>query len=214
MIFYLLLLFGFLIAWLREFPRWSYTYLGWLVIILISGLGVSGLYDPYLWLIWGPFLVTLLFAILLNPTLKPLKTLWRSWRWDWTLASFMLFSILEFLVWASFDEMPAPWVSGVLWQTLAIAALVGGALFYMRASGRTSRILILLVSATLSIAISVGVTAYYWQNFPKPQIQPPLNGDVMIAQGLIFLLMVFAFLLAPALLSATLNHLFPNQLTG
>jgi hypothetical protein len=126
----------------------------------------------------------------------------------------MLFSILEFMVLASFDEMPAPWVSEVLWQSLAIAALVGGALFYMRASSRTSRILILLVSATLSIAISVGVTAYYWHNFPKPQIQPPLNGYVMIAQGLIFLLMVFAFLLAPALLSATLNRLFPNQLTG
>jgi hypothetical protein len=214
MIFYLLLLCGLLFAWLRDFPRWSYTYLGWFVIILISGLGISGLYDPYLWLIWGPFLVTMLFAILLNPTLKPLKALWRSWRWDWTLASFMLFSILEFLVWASFDEMPGPWVSRVFWEALAIAALVGGALWYMRASGRTRRILILLGSATLSIAISVGVTAYYWHNIQKPYMQSPLNGYAMIVQGLIILLVVFAFLLAPALLSTTLNRLFPNQLTG
>jgi hypothetical protein len=215
--FYLLLLFGFLFAWLRDFPRWSYTYLGWLMIILISGLGISELNDPYLKylkLIWGPFLVALLFAILLNPTIKPLKALWRSWLWDWTLASFMLFSILEFMVLASFYEMPGPSVSRVFWQALAIAVLVGGALWYMRASGRNRRILILLSSATLSIAISVGVTAYYWHNFPKPNIQFPINGYAMITQGMIFMLVVFAFLLAPALLSATLNRLFPNQLTG
>lgn len=215
--FYLLLLFGFLFAWLRDFPRWSYTYLGWLMIILISGLGISELNDPYLKylkLIWGPFLVALLFAILLNPTIKPLKALWRSWLWDWTLVSFMLFSILVFMVFLSFAEMPGPSVSRVFWQALAIAALVGGALWYMRASGRNRRILILLSSATLSIAISVGVTAYYWHNFPKPNIQFPINGYAMITQGMIFMLVVFAFLLAPALLSATLNRLFPNQLTG
>ena len=215
--FYLLLLFGFLFAWLRDFPRWSYTYLGWLMIILISGLGISELNDPYLKylkLIWGPFLVALLFSILLNPTIKPLKALWRSWLWDWTLASFMLFSILEFMVLASFDEMPGPSVSRVFWQALAVAALVGGALWYMRASGRSRRILILLGTATLSIAISVGVTAYYWHNFPKPNIQFPINGYAMITQGMIFMLVVFTFLLAPALLSATLNRLFPNRLTG
>jgi len=215
--FYLLLLFGFLFAWLRDFPRWSYTYLGWLMIILISGLGISELNDPYLKylkLIWGPFLAALLIAVLLNPTIKPLKALWRSWRWDWTLASFMLFSILEFMVLASFDEMPGPSVSGIFWQALAVAALVGGALWYMRASGQARRILILLGSATASIAISVGVTAHYWHNFPKPNIKYQINGYAMIDQGLIFMLVVFAFLLAPALLSATLNRLFPNQLTG
>jgi hypothetical protein len=105
-------------------------------------------------------------------------------------------------------------MSKVTWQVLAIAALVGGTLWYMRSSDRSSRILILLGSTTLSIAISVGVTAYYWHNFPKPYIQPPINGFAMIAQGLIFLLVVFTFLLAPALISATLNRLFPNQLTG
>jgi hypothetical protein len=214
MIFYLLMLFGFLFGWLRDFPRWSFTYLGWLAIILVSGFGVSGLSDPYLLLIWGPFLVALLFAILLKPTLKPLKVLWRSWRLDWTLASLMLFSILELLVLASFDEMPGPSVSGIFWQGLAVAALVGGALWYMRASSQARRILILLSSATLSIAITFAVNAYYWHNFPKPNIQPPINGYAMITQGMIFMLVVFAFLLAPALLSATLNRLFPNQLTG
>ena len=215
--FYLLLLFGFLFAWLRDFPRWSYTYLGWLMIILISGLGISELNDPYLKylkLIWGPFLVALLIAVLLNPTIKPLKALWRSWLWDWTLASFMLFSILEFMVVASFDEMPGPSVSGVIWQGLAVAVLVGGAFWYMRASGRSRRILILLGSSALSIAITFGVNAYYWHNFPKPNIQFPIDGYAMITQGMNFMLVVFAFLLAPALLSATLNRLFSKQLTG
>jgi hypothetical protein len=71
-----------------------------------------------------------------------------------------------------------------------------------------------LGSATLSIAITFAVNAYFWNNFPKPNIQPPINGYAMITQGMIFMLVVFAFLLAPALLSATLNRLFPNQLTG
>ena len=73
MIFYLLLLGGLLFAWLKGFPRWSYPNLGWLLIFLISEMDVWVLDDPYLWRVWGPFLVTLLLAVLLRPSREPLQ---------------------------------------------------------------------------------------------------------------------------------------------
>ena len=97
---------------------------------------------------------------------------------------------------------------------LSVGVLVVGGLWYMRAAGRTDRVAALLGSAILSVVISQGVNAYYWHNTPKPYIQPPLNGYVMFSQGLVFLAVVVLFLLAPALLSAILNRLFPKHSTG
>ena len=91
---------------------------------------------------------------------------------------------------------------------LSVGVLVVGGLWYMRAAGRTDRVAALLGSAVLSVVIMVGVIANYSYNTPKPHIQPPLNGYVMLLQGLVFLAVVVLFLLAPALLSVTLNRLF------
>lgn len=146
-IFHLLLLAGLLTAWLKGFPRWSYPYLGWLLVFLISEMDIWVLDDPYLWRVWAPFLVTLLLAILLRPSREPLRALWRGWRRDWTLSSFAMLGILEFVVCASFDEK--------LWQSLSAAVLVVGALGYMRIPKRAGRVTALLGSAGLSVALHI-----------------------------------------------------------
>lgn len=207
MVFYLLLLGGLLVAWLRGFPRWSYPYLGWLPVFLISGVGVSWLDVPYLPLIWGPLLVTLLLAILLRPSLEPLSALWRSWRRDWTLSGFAVLGILEFLVWGSFDEMPGP---RDFWQSVSVAVLVVGAVGYMRVSSRAGRVAALLGSAVLSVAFSAGVNAYYWHNVHMPYMAAPANGYTMLSQSLRAWAVLSVVLMAPALISAALKVLLPR----
>jgi len=211
MLFYVLLLGGLLFAWVKAFPRWSYPYLGWLVILISCWLGVD---DSYQWLMWGLWLFTMLLAVLLVRSTAPLIALWRNVRRDWTLASFALFGILLFMVLATFDEMPGPRASRTLWESLSAAVLVLGALWYMRASGRAGRIAALLSGAALSVVLSTGSIAYYWHHYPKPHIQPPLNGYRMLASGLVFLAVVMAFLLAPALLAAGLKRLWTGRSSG
>lgn len=193
LVFYLVLLGGLLVAWLQAFPRWSYPYLGWLLVLLISAIGLPGPGNPYPARVWGLFALTLLLAVLLRPSWEPFKALLRGWRADWTQASFALFAILEFLVWAGFDEVPAPRQILVFWQALAMGMVVFGALGYMRASGKVARMAVLLVGALLSFAIMQAVNGYYWGG-------PPLLG---------WLLAVIIYLLSPALLALILDRLTP-----
>jgi hypothetical protein len=210
MIFYLLLLAGLLTAWLKGFPRWSYPYLGWLLVFLISEMDIWVLDDPYLWRVWVPFLVTLLFAILLRPSREPLHALWRGWRRDWTLSSFAMLGILEFVVCASFDEMPGP---RKLWQSLSAAVLVIGALGYMRIPKRTGRVAALLGSAGLSVALNIGANSYYWHGGQLPHMDTPLDGLAMLSQSLVIWTVYFVVLMSPALLSVVLNRLWPARST-
>ena len=219
MLFYLLLLGGLLLAWLKGFPHWSFTYLSWLVIFLISGMGIIpglnssylremgliGFKDPYLQRIWIPFIITLLLALLLDHSIKPLRTLWQGWRRDWTVASFALFGILEFMVLTFFDEVPGPKSALIFWQLVAVALLAAGAVWYIRSRVKAGRILALLCSAALSIALSTGVTFYHWQSYPKPY-GLAFDGSSNLSIGLIFLIVVIACLLLPALISAFLHR--------
>ena len=214
MIFYLLVLGGLLIGWWRGFPRgfprWSAPYLGWLVVVLIFGLGVSGLDDPHLWRSWGAFLATLLLASLKAAPLKTLAALRHGWRRDWTRASFAVFSFLQFLTWGCFDEMPGP---RMLWRVVSTAVLVTGAVCVMRASSRAGRIAALLGGAALNYIVSFGVMGYYWHGVQKPHSEAPANGYEMVANGLPGLAFTVVPLLVPALLSAALNRFFPNRST-
>lgn len=198
----LLLLGGLLAAWLKSFPRWSYTYLGWLPVFALSGL--LGPDDPTFWRIWVPSLGTLLLALLLRPSLAPLKALWRSWWWDWTLSSFAVLSLLAFLLTASFDEMPGP---RAFWQSLSVAVLVVGALGYVRAPKRASRVAALLGSAVLGVALSIGVGVYYWHGVRLPGTDTSFDGYAMLSQSLVIWPVYLAILHAPAIASVVLKRL-------
>lgn len=209
MVFYLLLLSGTLIGWLKNFPRWSFAYLSWLVIPLISGLGVKGFKDPYLWRIWAPLVITLLIALILRRSFHPLKASWRKLRQDWTVASFTLFGLVEFLLLLFFDEIPGPSAYSVIGIVIAVGVLALGVIVYIRSNRPSLRIAVLLASATLSIALSAGVAAYCWRTFPS---HVPGMGDAptTLISGSIFLLVVATLLIAPGLISALVNRFSPK----
>jgi hypothetical protein len=201
MAFYLLLG-GLLAAWLKGFPRWSYPYLGWLPVFVLSGF--LGPDDPTFWRIWAPLLGTLLFALLLRPSLAPLKALWHSWRQDWTLSSFAVLSLLAFLVAASFDEMPGP---RVLWQLLSTAAFVVGAVGYVRTPKRAGRVAALQGSAVLGVAISIVVTSYTWHGVRLPGRDSSFDGYAMLSQSVVIWSAYLVVLHAPAIASVVLKRL-------
>lgn len=189
-VFYLVLLGGLLAAWLKGFPRWSFSYLGWLLLFLIASLGSAGADSSYVWRIWGPFVATLLLAIVLRPSPEPLRALARSWKQDWTLSLLAGLGILPFL--NTFDEMPGPMWARPFWLAVCTVVMVLGVLAYMRISHDGGRAVALLSSAALGVALGIGVRAYYWNEM----------SDSLIAWSL-----WFAVLMVPALLSAVLKRL-------
>jgi hypothetical protein len=208
LLFYALLLGGLLVAWRKGFPRWSFPYLGWLVVVVLFGVAVVRANAPPWWLNWGPLVVTILLAALIGRSLAPVRALWRSLLRDWTQASLALLSLLEIFVLASFDEMPGPRGARLFWQSASSAALVGGVVWYMRCTRRGGRIAALLGGAATSVVLRVASTSYYWHNYPKSYYhRPPPDGYKMLFQGTAFLAVAIACLLIPWLISALIGRL-------
>lgn len=206
--FYWLVLAGFVFAWKRNFPRWSYPYLGWLgVVILFGGTGNRAAAGPSPWLVWLPLFLALLVAVLVHPSIKPIQQSWRNWRKDWSLISFSLLSMVEFLVWAGYDEMPGP---RSFWRISSAIILILGALGYLRLRTFTGRILALLGGTALSILLMTFVNAFYWDGVKVPYRADPFDGIQMLWGGLLFTAIVLAVLLLPAGIARLINHQDPQ----
>ena len=204
--FYWLVLAGLVFAWKRNFPRWSYSYLGWLgVVILFEGFSNPAYSSPGQ--VWLPFLLALLVAVLVHPSLKPIRQSWWNWRKDWSLISFALLSMVEFLVWASYDEMPGP---RLFWMIPSAMILILGALGYLRLRTVSGRILALFGGTALSILLTTFVTAYYWDGVVVTYRAQPIDGTQTLWGGLLFTAIVLAVLLLPAGIARLLNRLDPQ----
>jgi hypothetical protein len=206
--FYWLVLAGLVFAWKRNVPRWSYPYLGWLgVVILFGGIRNPAAVDPSPWLVWQPLFLALLVAVLVHPSIKPIQQSWWNWRKDWSLISFALLSMVEFFVWASYDEMPGP---RLFWMISSAVILILGALGYLRLRTVSGRILALFGSTALSILLATFVGAFYWDGVVVSYRAGPVDGTQTLWGGLLFTAIVLAVLLLPAGIARLLNRLDPQ----
>ena len=133
---YLALLVGLGVGWLKSFPRWSYSYAGFILLFTWYWMGVAtpGLVifghtfqHDELWggRAWIPFAVMAMIALLVTRSLRPLGRFFSgAWR-DWTRLSFALCSFTPVIVWFLFDEVRRPYAAPYL--ALTTLALTGGA---------------------------------------------------------------------------------------
>jgi hypothetical protein len=163
---------GFGLGWIGGFPRWSYPYVGNLLLFNLYMMNVAtpglrlfgysfGRQDLWGWRAWLPALGMLLVALLVTRSLRPAERfVARLWH-DETLWVWMWFGFLPFLAGIAFDEMDRgyslPWMVLITWVALGTAVL------YLRSPRRSGRMLALTAGATLLVAIGVGVPALYWQ---------------------------------------------------
>jgi hypothetical protein len=206
--FYWLVLAGLVFAWKRNVPRWSYPYLGWLgVVILFGGFRNPAAVDPSPWLIWLPLFLAVLVAVLVHPSIKPIQQSWWNWRKDWSLISFALLSMVEFFVWANYDEMPGP---RLFWMISSAVILILGALGYLRLRTFFGRILALFGSIALSILLTAFVNAFYWDGVVVSYRAVPIDGTQTLWRAPLFTAIVLAVLLLPAGIARLLNRLDPQ----
>ncbi len=150
---YLVLLFGLGAGWVKGFPRWSYPYLGSVLILTVywtdvSTPGVTLLGHTFRrselwgWRAWIPFSAMAAMALLLTRSPRPLLRLFTGIWQDWTLLSFMLYGLMPWAVWVSYDEVNSScWFPSMM---AAMLLLTAGALVYMRQNRTAGRLLALL----------------------------------------------------------------------
>lgn len=163
---YAVLLVGLGVGWAKRFPRWSYGYLG---IVLIMALWFANAATPGLQLfghrfgreLWGvlgwlPLLGLFVLMLLLTRSLQPLRGLARDVREDWSLLSLALYGVVAWVsLIASFDNYG--WYNNgrVLLFNLVVQTVLfsGGAFFYMRQRGRWRGVLALQAALLLHFAM-------------------------------------------------------------
>ena len=181
------MIFAIVLAVTRGLPRWSLSYFGFFLTILVFytiGLVIWGLlvYPPWM-LIFGPrdswslpvnllynglmvafnWLLVLLITIIVFYLLKHwprIHALWGHIREDWTYLSFLVYGGLVFYIWLIFDEYRYE----DSWVFVAFVCLAIGAWFYLRAKGQNMRILALIGGVTAALWV---VTIGKWTLVPQ-----------------------------------------------
>lgn len=221
----LLLAFG--LAIIKGLPRWSLSYLGF---VLMLGLTLSqysriwGWIYPFFTQSFGPrsdwslplrityvavFEFIILFSILLGALilvnllrlLPHTRDVWQRIRADWTQLSFLLYGGLVITIALIFEE----YHHAEVWRFMALVCLALGAWLYLRAKRRKQRILALICAATGAMWI---IALAKWvliplQKWPTGYPVSPSEATRWVETGsaLFGWIWILLMLLAPALLS-------------
>jgi len=136
MVVYGLSLVGLLIGWIRGFPLWSYSYLGWSFLLAYFNTN-WGFYGNPDFQVWIPFGINALVAILWTHSLAPIKKLFQDIWNDWTRLSLAMFAFGGF-VWLIYDSNHHP---QLLWFILAsTVAISAGGWFFLRSASLKGRV--------------------------------------------------------------------------
>jgi len=199
MVVYFLALVGLLVGWMRDFPLWSYSYLGWALLIAWSNTNVRIYGIDWGYRIWVPFGIMVLIALLWTRSLEPIKKFFRDIWNDWTRLSLAMFAMGAW-IWMTYDENHHPYLLAfMLASTLAAA---GGAWIFLRSSSSKGRILS-IVGGFVAVAIIGGIVSSildWFANYDLPE--PDEAGYKIFGIPIIGILFWIPILFWPALIGA------------
>lgn len=164
LVFYLLILAGLVIGGLKDFPRWSFSYIGWslLFVWVLSGVRIIGLTvfemtlnitAANIWRIGILALLTLAFGIplLWRRSLRPLGKLVHGIWHDWPRLSLGMYT---FLAWLSliYDENHHPYLLAFILASALVTA--AGVWVYLRSDTTKGQVLALVAGIAVGHIIS------------------------------------------------------------
>ena len=190
---------GMCIGWTKGFPRWSYPYVGH---VLVFSLYLSQVSTPGIYLfgipifgreVWGwragiPLVLIAIVALIVTRSLRPVAGFFTNIWIDWTLLTFGMFGFMPLVIFIGFDEVDR--LYSLYFMVILALLMTGMALLYMRANDYRWRVTALLIGIILSTATSVIAPSVYWQKqawtFPT---QSAILGGIVVL-----------FMFSPALL--------------
>ena len=156
--FYGLTLTGLMIGWIRGFPLWSYSYLGWSLVFAWWWTNMRIYGTDWGYRIWLPFGIMVLIALIWTRSIEPIKKLLGDIWNDWTRLSLAMYTLGAW-IFMIFDENHHPHLLAfMLASTLAAAA---GAWFFLRSPSLKGRIFS-IVGGFLSAATIDGISYATW----------------------------------------------------
>lgn len=197
--FYALALGGLLIGWLREFPLWSYGYLGYSLIF--AWIWLNGKFNGIYWgnRSWVIFGIIVLIALLWTRSLDPIKKLFSNISCDWSRLSLAMYTFIAF-VFLIYDENHHPYL--LIFMAMATLAITAGTWFFLQSAHLKSRILSILGGLVAGYLIGTicdrtwDAAAYY--DLPKG---PPDPWFMTLYRTFMILAFFAAILFWPALIA-------------
>ncbi|MEE4195675.1 MAG: hypothetical protein V2J07_10805 [Anaerolineae bacterium] len=158
----------FFIGWIKGFPRWSYPYLG--IVLLLSILMMNASTPGFLfgdelwkWRAWIPLLIISAVALLVTRSFQPLRKFFTNIKEDWTLLTFGLYGCLPVYAFINFDEMDHLYT--LYFMVGLTVVMLSTVTLYMRSSKQKQRIITMLIGTLFILAISKIGHAMYWQHW-------------------------------------------------
>ena len=217
--FYLLTLVGLGAGWIRGFPLWTYSYLGWASLFALwwtdmhtGGLQLFGYsftrQEAWGWRIWIPFGITVLIALLWTRSFAPLKKFLSDVWNDWTRLSLTMFAFVAFEM-LIFDENHSPHL--LLLMAVTTIVIAAGAWLFLRSSSLMGRVLSLVISFFAAVALTgVSYLTWDWRAYYGLPAAENWRDNLGIAPiGVAFLLLILFFPMLIALLRRFSRHTPP-----
>jgi hypothetical protein len=158
MVVYALALVGMLIGWIRGFPLWSCSYLGWSLVFTWWWTNMRTYGFDWGYLSWIPLGITVLIAFLWTRSLSPVKKLFRDIWNDWTRLTFAMYTFMAFGA-MIYDENHHPYL--LLLMTVTIVIIISGVWFFLRSSTLKGRISSIVISFIASV-VPGGISYLTW----------------------------------------------------
>lgn len=152
---YLLVLVGLLIGWVRGFPLWSYSYIGWAVTLawMNSFITIDGvMYGPLGWLLLG---IVAVIALIWTRSLESIKKFFEDIVKDWTRISLAIFAFVA-LTNLIYDENHHPYL--LLFIAASTLILSGAVWLFLRSEKLSGRFFSLFFG--FGLAMIVGQISY------------------------------------------------------
>jgi hypothetical protein len=194
--FYLFVVIGLGVGWLKGLPRWAYAYLGWALVFAwwwtdmhTYGLKLPGYTfgdEAWGWRIWVPLAAVVVVVVLWTRSLRPLWHLVVGFWQDWTRVSLGGYILLASLILVA-DENHNPYL--LVLMAASTIAMAGGAWAYMRGARAWRRVLALLAGIGLTAVVGVIDEATWdWRAYygvPAPQGVPPYAEALRVVMALL-----------------------------
>ena len=197
-----MLLAALLVSWVQAFPRWSFPYWGYVLLISFYFQGFTGTVFGYAftgsWRVWLPLIGVAALGLLWKRDLaSPYRLLTLLWK-DPTLLSFTFYGALPLLFIVAYEE-----VRGEEPVLAVLTLLLGaGALLYMRSPKIWPRFAALLAGFSLAWVAATIHLGLYWNGRQEPWMPEPATWAETLAWTSRMGVLLALILLAPLTIAA------------
>ncbi|MBN2326387.1 MAG: hypothetical protein JXR73_04470 [Candidatus Omnitrophica bacterium] len=189
------------IAYYQSFPRWSFSYIGfvffsslWLMNIRVPPGPVYGIKA------WLVVFLSLIAAGAMRRSITPVGTFFKNIWEDWTLLTFAFFGACPLFAWLMYDEVNQ--VHTFAFMAILSVFYIGGAYFYLISQTITRRFWALFVSLVLAFSIQTVTNAWYWHGRNEAWMRETGDGRAVLGKGFIVSGVLLAIIFSPAVLGA------------